>query len=161
RGRLICVRSGRSLGRDEPSSRDATGRARAPQRRARGPAQRGGGAPGGAGSGGARGARGVAVGALRGHRGGGRPGRGGRGGGLALVAALAFGLTTPLVQRFGEGVGPFSTGALLYAGAALATVGRARGIRAAHLPRLAIVAACGGVIAPACLAWGLQRTSAV
>lgn len=42
-----------------------------------------------------------------------------RGGLLALAAALLFGLSTPLVQLFGHGVGAFSTAALLYAGAAL------------------------------------------
>ncbi|HEX2671317.1 MAG TPA: hypothetical protein VHM25_10625 [Polyangiaceae bacterium] len=29
-----------------------------------------------------------------------------RGGVLALFAAIAFGVTTPLIQRFGEGAGP-------------------------------------------------------
>ncbi|MFZ2828319.1 MAG: EamA/RhaT family transporter, partial [Hydrogenophaga sp.] len=42
-----------------------------------------------------------------------------RGGGLALLAAALFGLSTPLVQRFGQGLGAFSTAALLYAGAAV------------------------------------------
>ena len=41
-----------------------------------------------------------------------------RGGLLALLAAALFGISTPLVQRFGAGLGPFSTAALLYAGAA-------------------------------------------
>jgi hypothetical protein len=40
------------------------------------------------------------------------------GGALALASAVAFGATTPFVQRFGEGVGPFTTAALLYTGAA-------------------------------------------
>ena len=38
---------------------------------------------------------------------------------LALLAAVLFGLSTPLVQRFGAGLGVFSTAALLYAGAAV------------------------------------------
>ena len=41
-----------------------------------------------------------------------------RGGLLALLAAVLFGISTPLVQRFGAGVGAFTTAALLYAGAA-------------------------------------------
>jgi drug/metabolite transporter (DMT)-like permease len=45
-----------------------------------------------------------------------------RGGAFALLAALAFGVTTPLIQRFGRGVGSVPTAALLYAGAALASL---------------------------------------
>ena len=41
-----------------------------------------------------------------------------RGGLLALLAAALFGLSTPLVQGFGAGIGPFTTAALLYGGAA-------------------------------------------
>ena len=43
-----------------------------------------------------------------------------RGGLLALLAAALFGASTPLVQRFGVGIGAFGTAALLYAGAAIA-----------------------------------------
>ena len=43
-----------------------------------------------------------------------------RGGLLALLAAVLFGISTPLVQRAGTGLGPLATAALLYAGAALA-----------------------------------------
>ena len=32
-----------------------------------------------------------------------------RGGLLALTAAVLFGISTPLVQRFGSGVGAFAT----------------------------------------------------
>lgn len=42
-----------------------------------------------------------------------------KGGLLALLAATLFGISTPLVQQLGAGVGAFSTAALLYAGAAL------------------------------------------
>ena len=42
-----------------------------------------------------------------------------RGGLIALIAALLFGVSTPLVQRFGVGIGSFTTAALLCAGAAL------------------------------------------
>ena len=38
---------------------------------------------------------------------------------IALLAAVLFGVSTPLVQRLGAGIGSFSTAALLYAGAAL------------------------------------------
>lgn len=89
-----------------------------------------------------------------------------RGGALALVAAVAFGATIPLVQRFGVHVGPFATAALLYAGAALASwvpLGGATGarVRGEHAGRIVLVALAGAVVAPACLAWGVQRTSAV
>lgn len=43
-----------------------------------------------------------------------------RGAALALAAAVLFGISTPLVQRYGAGVGAFATAALLYAGAAVA-----------------------------------------
>ena len=42
-----------------------------------------------------------------------------RGGLLALFAAFLFGASTPLVQKFGEDVGAFTTAALLYVGAAV------------------------------------------
>ena len=48
-----------------------------------------------------------------------------RGGLLALLAAVLFGVSTPLVQRFGAGLGAFTTAALLYAGAALVGACRA------------------------------------
>jgi drug/metabolite transporter (DMT)-like permease len=85
---------------------------------------------------------------------------------VALLSAVAFGVTTPLVQRFGRGVGPFTTAALLYAGAAVVSLplrGRAREgrLRKGDLARVALVAALGAVVAPVALAWGLQRTSGV
>jgi drug/metabolite transporter (DMT)-like permease len=88
-----------------------------------------------------------------------------RGGLLALVAAVLFGLSTPLVQRLGAGVGPFATAALLYAGAALVALllrrptQREAQLRRTDLPRLLAMAACGAVVGPVALAWGLQRTS--
>ena len=88
-----------------------------------------------------------------------------RGGLLALVAAVLFGLSTPLVQRFGSGVGPFTTAALLYAGAALVALllrqptQREAQLRRTDLPRLLAMAASGAVVGPVALAWGLQRTS--
>lgn len=39
-----------------------------------------------------------------------------KGGLLAFLAAALFGISTPMVQRMGSGVGPFMTAALLYAG---------------------------------------------
>lgn len=88
-----------------------------------------------------------------------------RGGLLALLAAALFGLSTPLVQRFGQGLGAFSTAALLYAGAAAVAVWmrqpsevEAR-LQRSDLPRLLAMAGFGAVIGPVALAWGLQRTS--
>jgi len=88
-----------------------------------------------------------------------------RGGVLALLAALLFGISTPLVQFFGVGLGAFTTAALLYGGAALigtllrqpVTV-EAR-LRRSDLGRLLAMACFGAVIGPTALAWGLQRTS--
>jgi drug/metabolite transporter (DMT)-like permease len=89
-----------------------------------------------------------------------------RGALLALLAAVLFGASTPLVKRFGLALGPFTTAALLYVGAALVGALSARGVEReaklarADLGRLLAVAACGAVIGPVALAWGLQRTSA-
>ena len=88
-----------------------------------------------------------------------------RGGLLALLAATLFGVSTPLVQRLGVGLGAFSTAALLYAGAAL--VGaltrqpreREAKLQLRDVPRLSAMAIFGAAIGPVALAWGLQRTS--
>ena len=88
-----------------------------------------------------------------------------RGGLLALLAAALFGLSTPLVQRFGQGLGAFTTAALLYGGAALVALlmrhppQREAALRRADLPRLLAMAGFGAVVGPVALAWGLQRTS--
>ena len=88
-----------------------------------------------------------------------------RGGLLALLAAVLFGLSTPLVQRFGQGFGAFSTAALLYAGAALVALAmrhspeREARVRRSDMPRLLAMAGFGAVIGPVALAWGLQHTS--
>ncbi len=87
---------------------------------------------------------------------------------LAAVAALAFGITTPFIQRLGAGVGPFSTAALLYLGAALGAVSlsgvrgqhREASVRLPHVPRLLAIAFFGAALAPTLFAWGLQRVSA-
>ena len=88
-----------------------------------------------------------------------------RGGLLALLAAVLFGLSTPLLQRLGAGLGPLTAAALLYAGAALVGLwsrqphGREARLARADLPRLAAMAALGAGIGPVALAWGLQHTS--
>ena len=88
-----------------------------------------------------------------------------RGGLIALAAALLFGASTPLVQKFGAGVGSFWTAALLYAGAALAgglslrPPAREAQLRRSDLPRLLAMAACGAALGPVLLAWGLAHTS--
>ncbi len=88
-----------------------------------------------------------------------------RGGLLALLAAALFGLSTPLVQYFGQGLGAFTTAALLYAGAAVIALlmrhppEREAALRRSDLSRIAAMAAFGAVIGPVALAWGLQRTS--
>lgn len=88
-----------------------------------------------------------------------------RGGLLALLAATLFGISTPLVQQFGAGLGAFGTAALLYAGAAVVgllsrqRVEREARLRRGDLPRLLAMAAFGAVMGPVALAWGLQNTS--
>jgi len=88
-----------------------------------------------------------------------------RGGVLALLAAALFGISTPLVQRAGAGLGAFTTAALLYFGAALIgalqrePVEREAAVRRGDLPRLAWMALFGAAIGPVALAWGLQHTS--
>jgi drug/metabolite transporter (DMT)-like permease len=86
---------------------------------------------------------------------------------LASAAAIAFGMTTPIVAWAGRDLGPFATAALLYGGAALAAalmlaLARGRGalLRRADLLRVIGVAIAGGAVAPALLAWGLQRAGA-
>ena len=88
-----------------------------------------------------------------------------RGGLLALLAAGLFGISTPLVQFFGRGLGAFTTAALLYLGAAaVGTLLRQPVAQEARLQRsdwrrLLAMAALGAVVGPVALAWGLQRTS--
>lgn len=82
-----------------------------------------------------------------------------------MLAAGLFGLSTPLVQRFGQGLGAFTTAALLYAGAALVALAmrhppeREARLRRSDIPRLLAMAGFGAVVGPVALAWGLQRTS--
>lgn len=87
------------------------------------------------------------------------------GGLLALLAATLFGLSTPLLQIWGKGLGPFSTACLLYAGAAIVGAALRRGtereaeLRRSDAPRLLLVAFFGAIVGPVALAWGLQRVS--
>jgi len=89
------------------------------------------------------------------------------GAGLAILAALSFGVTTPIVERAGRGLGAFSTAALLYAGACLSAFALGRlspssgaPLRRAHVGRLLAIAVVGAGVAPTLLAWGLQRAGA-
>lgn len=88
-----------------------------------------------------------------------------KGGLLALLAAVLFGISTPLVQKLGAALGPFSTAALLYCGAAVVgallrqPVEQEARLTRNDLPRLLVLAFLGAVIGPVALAWGLQRTS--
>ena len=86
---------------------------------------------------------------------------------LAIVAAIAFGATTPVLAWAGRGVGPLTTAGLVYAGAALAAIvfvsvtrGRGARLRRGDIPRLAAIAIAGAAVAPTVLAWGLQRAGA-
>jgi drug/metabolite transporter (DMT)-like permease len=94
-----------------------------------------------------------------------------RGVALAVLAALLFGMTAPLLQRASAGVAPLYAGALLYFGAALGALllGLARGQTAGDgrifrtprtLARLAAIAVVGGAVAPVLLVLGLRRTDA-
>jgi drug/metabolite transporter (DMT)-like permease len=81
----------------------------------------------------------------------------------ALLAALSFGVTAPLVALSGRSVGPFTTACLLYAGAAVSSLfslERAQDgapLTRAHGWRLALIALLGATLAPTLLAWGLGR----
>jgi drug/metabolite transporter (DMT)-like permease len=86
---------------------------------------------------------------------------------LAGVAAIAFGVTTPIIAWAGADAGPLTTAALLYAGAATAALvlkllvhREEASIRRSDAPRLVAIALAGGAVAPALLAWGLQRAGA-
>lgn len=82
-----------------------------------------------------------------------------------MAAAFLFGVSTPLVQRLGAGVGSFWTAALLYAGAALVgalirqPAEQEARLRKSDAKRLVLMALAGAAIGPVALAWGLQHTS--
>lgn len=87
---------------------------------------------------------------------------------LALLSAAAFGVTVPVLGWAGVGVGPLTTAALLYFGAALSAFLQAPLSKEAgapltrrELPALLLMALAGAAAAPTALAWGLQRTGPV
>lgn len=88
-----------------------------------------------------------------------------KGGLIALLAAVFFGVSTPLVQRLGLHVGSFSTASLLYAGAALIgallrqPIEQEARVRQGDALRIILMAIFGAGIGPVALAWGLQHTS--
>jgi drug/metabolite transporter (DMT)-like permease len=88
-----------------------------------------------------------------------------RGGLLALLAAALFGLSTPFVQLWGKGLGPFTTAGLLYAGAAAAALfmrrpaEREARLQRSDASRVLAMAFFGAVLGPVALVWGLQHTS--
>ena len=83
----------------------------------------------------------------------------------AIVAAVMFGVSAPLIGWASRDTGVLATACLLYAGAALiggvARTRRAFTLQRADLPRLAAIAVCGAVIAPALLVFGLHRSGAL
>lgn len=85
----------------------------------------------------------------------------------ALLSALAFGVTTPLVARYTGALGPWTIAALLYAGAALIAAAtrqpgdRERRAQVADVKRIVAAGIVGAMLAPAALAWGLAHTSAL
>ena len=87
------------------------------------------------------------------------------GGTLAVLAALSFGATAPVMARAGSGLGPLTTASLLYAGASLSALVLGRVTASSGAPllraqwwRLLAIALVGAGVAPTLLAWGLQRT---
>jgi drug/metabolite transporter (DMT)-like permease len=87
---------------------------------------------------------------------------------LAILAAVTFGVTAPVVAWASKGTGPLATACLLYAGAALSALGaRVFGARKAltlarrDARRIGAIALFGAVIAPTLLVWGLHRTGAL
>ena len=81
-----------------------------------------------------------------------------RGALAAAGAAACFGVTVPLVQRFGRDAGPWMTAALLYVGAAVVSgFSRSKTRLLPHAKRIVIIAFLGAAAAPALLAMGLRR----
>ncbi len=89
-----------------------------------------------------------------------------RGFAWALAAAVAFGVTTPLIGRLGARLGPWTIAALLYAGAAAFALPLARDVAATVRVRRRLLllggqALFGAMLAPAALAYGLQHAGAL
>ena len=89
-----------------------------------------------------------------------------RGGLLALAAAILFGLSTPAAKLVAAQVHPLMSAGLLYLGSGVgltlfALVRRQAGVRLARadLPWLAGTVLFGGLVGPALLMAGLQRTT--
>ncbi len=83
---------------------------------------------------------------------------------LALASAVAFGVTTPVVARAGVDLGPLTTAALLYSGAAFTALvlrplsaRSGRALARSDASRVALVALLGAALAPSFFAWGVQR----
>lgn len=85
----------------------------------------------------------------------------------AALAAISFGVTTPLVSALGRGLGTWSTAALLYLGSAAFAATASRRPRTAlselatHQRLLLAIGVIGGMLAPAAFVFGLHHTSAV
>jgi len=83
---------------------------------------------------------------------------------FALAGGAAFGVSTPLTQRYGAGLGPFTVGGLLYLGAAIFSAARLEPpregrVRRENMPRIAAAALAGAFFAPVCLAFGLSKAT--
>lgn len=86
----------------------------------------------------------------------------------AVASALLFGVSAPVIARFGNGESPFTTAALLYAGAFASTlpwltrtVPADAQIARRDVARIALVALLGAALAPTLFAWGIARSGAV
>jgi drug/metabolite transporter (DMT)-like permease len=86
-----------------------------------------------------------------------------RGALLAIASAVAFGATTPLIGYFGASLGPWTVAALLYFGAAIATLPamRSGAIARSEFRRIALTGIIGAMFAPAALTWGIAHTGAL
>lgn len=88
---------------------------------------------------------------------------------IGLLAALLFGASAPFSKLLLDSVGPQLLAGLLYLGAFVAVAPfiatRPRrheaALRRADLPRLAVVVATGGIVAPVLLMIGLERVTGV
>jgi drug/metabolite transporter (DMT)-like permease len=90
-----------------------------------------------------------------------------RGAVYALLSALAFGVTPPLIARVAGTAGPWESAALLYAGAALVALTalgastRERRITASDAARIGVAAVLGATLAPGAFVWGIRTGGAL